>query len=260
MSRLICLAAVAFWTVLLSASDRSWAQRVEADLTTHAISVETDFAGEKVALFGAVGSDPEQSSLSRPDIIIVVRGPKETINVRRKQRIAGIWINADGKTFEDVPGYYTTITNRPIDEIASFFTLGELGIGVSSVKAGMFLASAKEKRIGTVDFIEALVRILGKEKLYQENEVGITFIGRHLFRAEFELPANVPIGAYEADVYLFRDGELLSRTSAHLSIEKSGLEQWIYSLAHTQPFLYGVLSVLAAMAAGLAASAIFRKK
>ena len=260
MVRSLALIAVTACAVLLAGADALHAQRVEADLTTHAISVETDFAGEKVALFGAVGSDPRQGSLSRPDIIIVVRGPQETLSVRRKQRIAGIWVNADGKTFKDVPGYYTTITNRPIEEIASFFTLGELGIGVSSVKAGMFLASAKEKRIGSVDFIEALVRILGREQLYQENDVGITFIGRHLFRAEFELPANVPIGDYEADVFLFRDGNLLSRTTAHLNIKKSGLEQWIYSLAHRQPFLYGILSVLVAMAAGLAASAIFRKK
>lgn len=236
------------------------AQKIEADLTTHAIRVETDFSGEKVALFGAVAGGDEDGSNMRPDIIIVVRGPKRTINVRRKSRIAGIWINADGLTFEDVPGYYTTLTNRPISEIASFFTLGELGIGVSSVKSGLFIASAKESRIDSVDYIEAIVRILKRDKLYREADGGITFIGRHLFRAEFELPATVPIGDYEADVYLFRNEELISQYTTRLAVEKQGVEAWIYSLAHDQPFLYGILSVLAAMAAGLAASAIFRKK
>lgn len=257
-SALLLLGCVFSW---LAVTSHVVAQQIEADLTTHAINVETGFSGAKVALFGAVsGYTEDDDASSPPDIIIVVRGPQGTLNVRRKRRIAGIWINADGASFDNVPGYYTVLTNRPIAEIASFNTLGELRIGVSSVKTGLLLASAGEARKNAGDYIEAIVRILGRKKLYQESDGGITFIGKHLFRAEFELPANVPLGRYEADVYLFRNTQLVSQYTTGLAIEKSGLEQWIYSLAHDQPLLYGILSVLLAIAAGMAASAIFRKR
>ena len=245
--------------ICMLAATTAVAQEIEADLTTHAINVETDFSGAKVALFGAVAGGGEEDG-GTPDVIIVVRGPQQTLNVRRKRRIAGIWINAEGASFDNVPGYYTVLTNRPIAEIASFNTLGELRIGVSSVKTGLLLAAAGEARKNAGDYIEAIVRILGRDKLYQEADGGITFIGKYLFRAEFELPANVPIGSYEADVYLFRNTQLISQYTTRLDIEKTGLEQWIYSLAHDQPLLYGILSVLLAIAAGLAASAIFRKR
>ena len=256
-SALLMVGLLLGWFSIASSAQ---AQQIEADLTTHAINVETDFSGAKVALFGAVGVSSEEDAGSTPDIIIVVRGPQATLNVRRKRRIAGIWINADGASFDNVPGYYTVLTNRPIAEIASFNTLGELRIGVSSVKTGLLLASAGEARKNAGDYIEAIVRILGRKKLYQESDGGITFIGKHLFRAEFELPANVPLGKYEADVYLFRNTQLVSQYTTGLAIEKSGLEQWIYSLAHDQPLLYGILSVILAIAAGMAASAIFRKR
>lgn len=236
------------------------AQEIEADLTTHAINVETGFSGAKVALFGAVAGGPEQDAGTPPDIIIVVRGPTATLNVRRKRRVAGIWINADGAAFKNVPRYYTVLTNRPIAEIASFNTRSELGIGVSGVKAGLLLAAAGDARKNAGDYIEAIVRILGRRNLYQEANGSITFIGKHLFRAEFELPANVPIGRYDADVFLFRNAQLINSYTTRLNIEKTGLEQWIYSLAHEQPLLYGILSVLLAIAAGMVASAIFRKR
>jgi uncharacterized protein (TIGR02186 family) len=260
MARLRVLGVIGCVAAMLVVAAPADAQDIEADLTTHAINVETDFSGAKVALFGAVGGIAEDDDGTRPDIIIVVRGPQGTLNVRRKRRIAGLWINADGASFDNVPGYYTVLTNRPIAEIASFNTLGELRIGVSSVKTGLLLAAAGEARKNAGDYIEAIVRILGRNKLYQESDGGITFIGKYLFRAEFELPANVPLGSYEADVYLFRNTQLVSQYTTRLDIEKSGLEQWIYSLAHDQPLLYGILSVILAIAAGMAASAIFRKR
>ncbi|MEM8644754.1 MAG: TIGR02186 family protein [Pseudomonadota bacterium] len=87
----------------------------------------------------------------------------------------------------------------------------------------------------------------------------IDFTGQHLFRAEFELPANVPLGDYTADVYTFRGGELIGNYTTRLKIEKSGVEKFIYELAHQQPLIYGIISVILALAAGMGAAALFRK-
>ena len=51
----------------------------------------------------------------------------------------------------------------------------------------------------------------------------MSFIGRSLFRASVDLPVNVPIGRYTTNVYLFRDGKLLSTEPEHARGEQGRL-------------------------------------
>jgi len=62
------------------------------------------------------------------------------------------------------------------------------------------------------------------------------------------------------DVYLFRDGELISKNQSTLEVNKAGFEQIVYLLAFTHPVIYGVLAVLIAVLAGLAGWAAFRRE
>ena len=254
----MALLMTAIWPWL--ASSGSLAAGVETDLATHHVAVKTDFAGVNVLLFGALDVPIAKDVETPRDIIIVVRGPEKPLNVRRKKRIAGIWVNADTATFDAVPGYYAVVSNKPAEEIASSYTLREHSIGFSNLQASLILSTTGFTTGQARDYAEGVVRVLRNENLYQEIIGGVGFAGRRLFRAEFELPANVPLGDYKADVYIFRGGELLAKSTSYLRIEKSGIERFIYNLAHQQPLIYGILSVLAAIAAGMGAAAAFRKK
>ena len=94
--------------------------------------------------------------------------------------------------------------------------------------------------------------------LFQESDDAISFIGRSLFRGSVDLPVNVPIGRYTTQVYLFRDGKLLSQSQSSLQVHKVGFERVVYMLAFRYPFAYGLLAVLMAVSAGLLAWAVFR--
>ena len=74
------------------------------------------------------------------------------------------------------------------------------------------------------------------------------------------MPVNVPIGRYTTQVYLFRDGKLLSQNQSSLQVHKVGFERVVYLLALRHPFIYGLLAVLMAVIAGFAAWAVFRKE
>ncbi|MGI9464955.1 MAG: TIGR02186 family protein [Aestuariivirgaceae bacterium] len=236
------------------------AESVEADLGTHNVAVKTDFAGVKVLMFGAVDRPAVADGQAPRDIIIVVRGPEEQLRVRRKARVAGIWVNAASATFDAVPGYYAIVYNRPAGDIASSYTLREHGIGFNSLQANLILSSTGFTTGNVKDYASAVVRVLQRDSLYQEILGGVGFSGQRLFRAEFELPANVPLGDYKADVFIFRAGEFVAKSTSFLRIEKRGIERFIYELAHQQPFVYGILSVLAAILAGMGAAAAFGKK
>ena len=82
-----------------------------ADLTSHLIAITTGFTGASVVLFGATDGPA--------DVVVAVRGPDRQIMVRRKSRVAGIWVNTEELIFANVPSFYAMAASRPLKEIIS---------------------------------------------------------------------------------------------------------------------------------------------
>ena len=80
-----------------------------------------------------------------------------------------------------------------------------------------------------------------------------------MFRARIPVPATVPRGPYKVDVYLFRDGTVISAQSTPMFIEQTGLERRLYNFAHEQPLSYGLSTVLMATLLGWLSSVVFRR-
>lgn len=241
------------------------ADQLVTDLSEHKIAIRSNFTGTEILLFGAVESAPNERALNR-DIVIVVSGPVRSVTVRRKERLAGIWINHDSLTFPRVPGYYAVASTRPLEVTASEDLLRREQIGIDNVDVGRPTAQTmsgaseilppEEER----NFVKALIRNKKRDGLYISDPGGVTFLGQTLFRATLDIPANVPVGLYTATVYLLRDGEVADAISSPLYIDKSGMERLIYRLAHTQSLLYGLVAVFGSALAGWLASAILRER
>ena len=69
----------------------------------------------------------------------------------------------------------------------------------------------------------------------------------------------MPVGPLNARVMLFREGKLLSQYKSQVMLERTGLERFLHEKAYRQPLLYGLSTVLIAIAAGLAAAFGFRR-
>jgi uncharacterized protein (TIGR02186 family) len=175
--------------------------------------------------------------------------------LRKKKRVAGIWVNGPAKTYGRVPSFYAVLSTRPIRAIASDATLKELGIGLSELDFGRYTKGDPEEQ----SFRSAMVRQKEQNKLFQADDDGVRFVGRSLFRGTVALPVNVPTGRYTVDIYLFRNGEVASRSQSSLEVTKAGIEALIYTLAFRHPFLYGMLGVLIAVFSGLVGWFAFRR-
>ena len=114
-------AIIAVLTGFFQASP-SRAGELVVDLSKHLVAISTAFTGADVLLFGAVNGPG--------DIIVTVRGPDEDVEVYRKSRRMGIWVNGEKARFNKVPAYYATASNRPIEEFANEGLLGRHQIGV----------------------------------------------------------------------------------------------------------------------------------
>lgn len=231
-------------------------EKVLSDISTREIAIQSNFTGVEILIFGSIDfSDARTPREGSYDVIAVVRGPNEPIVVRKKERMAGIWVNGPGKTYGKVPGFYAVLSSRPFRAITSDATLKELGIGLSDLDFGRYTQGDPEEQA----FRSAMVRLKEKRNLFQEHDDGVKFSGRSLFRATVALPVNVPTGRYTVDVYLFRDGALVSESQGSLLVTKAGFEAVIYRLAFERPFIYGLLGVAVAVMMGLAGWYAFRR-
>lgn len=217
-----------------------------ADLTTANVEVDAGYSGARIGVFGAV-FDPS----GRPaDVVVLVRGPDQPAAIARRERRGGLWLNGSPVKVTGAPGFLLTASSRNLAAIAEPSVLRAAGAGTDSLDLAVG---------GDPAFARAFVRLKAREGLYREDPRGVAFVDRGLFRARIALPASAPVGRYRVDVLLFQDGQAVTRRSRELTIEKVGLERVISGFARQRPWAYGMVCVLIALAAGWAASAVFRR-
>ncbi|HUO90909.1 MAG TPA: TIGR02186 family protein [Rhizomicrobium sp.] len=219
-------------------------------LSQDTVEISSNYTGTDITVFGAI---EHLEDTGANDIVVVVRGPGTDMTVRKKDRVAGIWINRDQAKLFDMPSYYYLASTRPIDRLAAGDTLQRYGIGLAHITPGR-VASHHDPE----PFRLALVRHLQQQGLYGEAAGGVEFLSPTLFRAHVPVPASVPRGQYNAEVYLLRDGTVISAQSTPLFIDQTGLERRLYNFAHNSPLSYGLSTVLMAILLGWISSLIFR--
>ncbi len=224
------------------------ASALVVDLSSNQIEITTNFTGTNLLLFGAIDR--------KGDVVVVVRGPRRTEVVRRKERVAGIWINRAAVTFESVPGYNFVASSRPLEQIASEETLQRLQIGSERLRlqpvgsANSALASS---------FRKGLIDLKKRKALYTDMPGNVSIRSEKLFRADLNFPSNVPTGSYTAEIYHFDGGKPVSVNRTQLSVQKAGVEEAIYNYAHDHSAIYGIVAILIALFAGWLGGVIFRK-
>ncbi len=221
------------------------------DLSKHLVAITTGFTGSDVLLFGATDGEPDTQ------VVIVVHGPREDVVVRKKDRVAGIWINRDSVTFGDVPSFYQLAATDSLDVWLPLPVRERHQIGVEYLRYRPIDADVSPALV--TDFRIALVRNKQRAGLYSRSPGTIVRRGERLFRTTVHFPANVPTGTYNIETLLIRDGEVFSAQTTPLFINKTGVGAEIFRLANTQSGIYGVAAIMIALAAGLGANWIFSK-
>ena len=219
-----------------------------ADLSQHLIKITTGFTGPDVLLFGATDGPG--------DVIVAVRGPEVWTVVRRKRRVAGIWVNRNEITFLDAPSFYAVAASKPLDELLEETALKRHELGSWAI------TPKPEREINDhirIAYESALRRIRQAQQLYQLQTKKVRFLGAQLFRVDIAFPSTVPTGTYTVQVFLVRDGEVVTAQTTPLKVEKHGFDAEIFEFAHQHAPWYGLIAIILALAAGWLASVIFRR-
>lgn len=219
------------------------------------INIQYGFTGAQLLLFGAIvypGFDDGEGT----EIVVVVKGPVQSIVLREKQKVAGIWVNAESTEFRSAPAFFSVASSRPLEEIVDAKTAAiyELGLNYLQLSPTDAINPDEQAR-----FIAGLVDLNHRHGLYDEDSGSVTIREDVLYQARIDLPASVPTGTYTAETFVIRDGKVLAAADRKITIRKYGFEKFVATAAEHQPFFYGLAAVLISLCLGWVAGTVFRK-
>ena len=231
--------------------------RLVPDISARSIEIRYSFTGAQLLLFGAILYPGGRTPRHPADVIVVLKGPVEPILVREKQKLAGIWMNADSNRFRSAPSFYAVASSAPVRSLVDERTAAiyELGLQDLQLSPGGGALPEKDRR-----FEAGLLDLRKREGLYAEHPHGVEISEGVLYRARISIPSQVPVGTYTAETFLVDDGKVIAAATKEIEIGKSGFERWVALMARRQAFLYGLASVLLSLGLGWAAAAIFRRR
>lgn len=214
-----------------------------SDLSESSVAISYQYEGETLLVFGSL---PEPGG----HVVVTVRGPSKARTIQRKGQVMGfLWMNVEDLTLEDFPGYYALLSDVPVSEFLGAPERDRLGLGRDALFAGAEYHGEVD-RAEPREYFDGLLRHMSDAGLYQEKPEAVTIKRQRLFRAELGLPARAPVGEYEVVVRQWKDGAIVHRDTGTLTVAKTGVEKWLYGLAHEHPAWYGLMAVLVALLAG----------
>ncbi|GGD94659.1 hypothetical protein GCM10011390_11780 [Aureimonas endophytica] len=231
----------------------------EIGLSTEEIVIAPDFSGARLVIFGVLdNADGRIMRQGGYDIVVALEGPQVPIVVREKERTLGLWINQGSERFDTVPASYSLAATRRLGDIAGPQVLSQLSIGIDNLQMSR-RAEGRAALPNRDRYAEAVRRIRSDRGLFRESFGTVEFVSATLFRAELQLPADLPVGRHVARAFLFRRGVFLRERTDTLWVVKSGFESTVSNLAHRYGTYYGVFAVALAMATGWLGRMIFKR-
>lgn len=254
MSRLAPILAPIVGLVLLAGPALA-AERVIAGLSQHSVSLTTGFSGSQLFVYGAVKRVAKDGKETPLDVVVTITGPSEAVQVRKKVRTAGIWVNGPGVRVEKAPSFYAVATTGEIRKILSFTEELRHHIGLDHV---IRLINAPTWVVDREEYRKAIARIREADGLYSIRPGTVKIVQNTLFETRVKLPANLIEGDYKARIFLLRNRKVLDVFDDTIEVRRAGIGRFIYTAAQEHPALYGIASILFALIAGWLASAFFR--
>jgi uncharacterized protein (TIGR02186 family) len=224
------------------------------EVSQHEVEVRQGFTGTELLLYGAI-LDPQGIRAGRDyDIVVVLKGPSQSITVREKEKRAGIWVNAHTAQFRSAPAFYAVASSRPVEQIVDARTAAIYELGLPFIQLSPIGTIEPDKQ---ARFAAGLAGVMAGDRLYQEDPRGVTVREQVLYQARITLPSNVQTGAYTAETFAISKGRVVASAIARVDVQKRGFERLVADSARHHGILYGLVAVAFSIFMGWVAGRVF---
>ena len=218
------------------------------------VLVRQGFTGTELLLYGAILDPRGQRGGAQYDIVVVLKGPTEPIRIREKDRILGIWMNAESSDFRSAPSFFAVASSRPVEEIVDERTAAIYELGTEFIQLSPTGQIEPEKQ---ARFSSGLVDLRQRQGLYKEDMTGVSISEQVLYQARIELPSNVVTGQYTAETFAISRGQVIASAIAEVEVRKVGFERFVEVFSQLYALWYGLAAVLLSVSMGWMAGRLF---
>ncbi len=226
------------------------------DVSQREVEIAYSFTGAELLLFGAILYPGGRLPDDRTDVVVVVKGPTQSIVIREKEKVAGIWVNAGQLRYRSAPSFYAVASSRPLGRLVDARTRAIYELGLDSLQLSPASAAPSEVQDR---FTRGLVEQRRRAGLFYEAAGAVEITQGVLYRARVFIPARVPVGRFTAETFLIRDGRVTAAAVREIDIRKSGFERFVAEAAERHAVLYGLVAVALSMGLGWAAGRLAQR-
>lgn len=232
-------------------------ERILTGAAQDEVAITATFSGSELFVYGSIMRNRFlESDEIPPDVAIVVEGPSRPIMVRKKARVAGVWMNTEAIRIGAAPSYYAVSSTRALEDM---LTSGEDRTYRISLDQAVYILGLPTSAQDPEEFRRAAIRLRERDGLYRSSPGGVTLTGKTLYHTRLKMPASIVEGDYRVRVYLVRDGRVADQATISIPVRKQGVERFLYAASRETPLLYGLGTLIVALIAGYAASELFRR-
>lgn len=229
-----------------------------AELTAKAnhdhIKIDFFYHGSTVSVKGT--SDPGT------DLIIKIASADGHEVLKQKGKVAGfLWMNTGTLNFENVPNIYSIHSTKKVEDLLGPEEAGKYVIGYPALENHVEIAPVSNGSERDQWFKE-FIRFKESSNLYSTSAGRITTTledGRQAYYILTGWPYQAPPGDYLVTVYAVKDGKVIETAESKVDVEQIGIVKLLAGMAKGKAALYGIISIVAALAAGFGVGLVFRK-
>lgn len=219
-------------------------------VTPSAVNIGASFNGIDIKIDGTIPEDA--------DAVVRFKSGEQDVALKEKGKAMGIlWMNMETVTFHHCPDIFMVATPKFLTKESGQWK--GLNLGISSLMNQIEITPAPEDK--TVLF-DQFVKLKFKHGAYASGFGKVTYQapanGLKPFSAKIAIPSGLKPGRYQVEVFTVKDGAVVSKAETRVAVDETGFPKFLSSLAFGKPLIYGIVSVIIALAAGLLTGLIFQ--
>lgn len=194
------------------------------------------------------------------DVLIKVTPSEEKeFHLKYKGKAAGIfWMKLGTLVFKNLPSTYLLASSGPVDKVLSQAEREKEGAGLDALQKKAEI-KAEKGDMPAGDWFAQFLDFKKKEKLYSVLEGAVKVEANGSYQFTLAWPFQAPPGSYKIETITAKNGQVTGRSEAAIKVELTGVVALLAKMSSDNRVLYGILSIIVALAAGFGVGMIFRK-
>jgi|GEM_PF-913185 len=235
---------------------------IVTDVNQRNIEINLNFSGSLISIYGAIKRKRILPVGDRDThVIVVFRSKSEPYIVNKRSYKYRVFPVNTYRVPVHIPSIYSIASSRSISEIIDEDESIKFRIGARNNVNYNALDNAGNILIDKEvlnEMLDEVVKLQTEAGKYLENPLGVRMTEDTLFRSDLRVPENVVEGLYVVEFFLVENKRVVDMKKTFITLRKSGIERFVYSLANMHPYLYAIILVSSAIVCGWGAARLCR--